>query len=290
VSSNRGITLVLGGIGIKGVANFGVLRAFREHEIPIRRIVSTGLSSIAAAQYSLDMDPVPLVDTISRFFIKHRRDLWGLERIGGIDENAEEILLGGLSYFLRGRLFCRSNIRRVSILSWDLIDPLLSEDFINLKESELSVPIAVSAIDLESGREVLLEEGNIIDRLRVSLSFPGILPPVKLGGRKLVNSSLYCELPLGLITHDDEPVVAVDIPNMVHRPRMKSIIDIVSYVDGLRSWEIKQIMIEKADHLFTLKNLNSFHWGNYILTPRLVSQAYKETTRLVTGLEKLLRY
>jgi NTE family protein len=288
VSSSKGITLVLGGIGIKGVANFGALRAFRDQGIPIRRIISTGLSSIAAAQFSLDMDHVPLVNTISRFFIKHKGDLWGLERVSGLDENEEGILLGGLSYFLRARLFCRSNIRNISILSWDLVDPLLNEDFINFKESELSVPIAVSAIDLESGQEVLIEKGSIVDRLKVSLSFPGILPPVETNGSRLTNSSLYCELPLGLITEDDRPVVAIDIPNTAHQPRIKSIIDVVSYVDELRSCEMKQSILDKADHVITLENLNGFHWGNYILTPRLVSQAYRETTRSLREYEQLL--
>ena len=288
--SNDGITLVLGGIGIKGVANFGTLQAFREQRIPIKKIISTGLSSIASAQYSLNVDPIPLIDHIARFFIKHKGDLWGLERFGGIDENDRGILLGGLSYFLRARLFCRSNIRRISILSWDVIDPLLNKDFINLEKSEPSVPIAVSAIDLESGQEVLLEKGSIIDRLRVSLSFPGILPPVKIDGRKFVNSSLYCELPLGLITDDDKPVVAIDIPNMAHHPRIKSIIDVVSYVDELRSYEMKQIMLNKPDHVFTLKHLDDFHWGNYILAPRLVSQAYKETNGLLQEHNKLFNH
>jgi len=288
VSSSKGITLVLGGMGIKGVANFGVLRAFREQGMPIRKIISTGLSTIAAAQFSLDIDPIPSIDNIARFFIEHERELWGLERISGLHENEEGILFGGLSYFLRARLFCRSNIRNISILSWDLVDPLLDKDFINLKESELSVPIAVSAIDLETGQEVLLEKGNIIDRLKVSLSFPGILPPVDINGRKLTNSSLYCELPLGLITDDDRPVVAIDIPNMAHQPRIKSIIDVVSYVDELRSCEMKQTMLDRADYIFTLENLNSFHWGNYILTPRLVSQAYKETNEFTAKLGKAL--
>ena len=165
---------------------------------------------------------------------------------------------------------------------------MLNEDFINLKESELSVPIAVSAIDLESGQEVLIEKGSIIDRLKVSLSFPGILPPVEINGSRLTNSSLYCELPLGLITEDDRPVVAIDIPNTTHKPRIKSIIDVVSYVDELRSCEMKQSILDKADHVITLENLNGFHWGNYILTPRLVSQAYRETTRSLQEYKQLL--
>jgi len=58
---------------------------------------------------------------------------------------------------------------------------------------------------------------------------------LKFNGRKLTNSNLYCELPLGLITDDDRPVVAIDIPNMANQPRIRSIIDVLSYADDLRS-------------------------------------------------------
>ena len=117
MSSNDGVTLVLGGIGIKGLANFGTLRAFHEQGILIKKIISNGLSSLAAAQYSLNIDPVPLLKRISRFFISHRKELWGLERIGGISDEDGGPFLGGISYFLRARLFCRSNMRRSSVLS-----------------------------------------------------------------------------------------------------------------------------------------------------------------------------
>jgi predicted acylesterase/phospholipase RssA len=166
-------------------------------------------------------------------------------------------------------------------LSWDIAGPLLNESFVNLKQSEPGVPIFVSAIDLESGQEVLLEGGNIVERLKVSLASPGILPPIEMGARKLVDSSLYCELPLGLISDDDRPVVAVDIPNAKHEPRLRSIIDVLSYADELRGQEIKRIMLDKADHVLTLRSPGSFHWGNYILAPRLVRQAYKETHGLL---------
>jgi len=274
--SNRGITLVLGGIGIKGVAHFGTLRALCERGIPIRKIVCTGLSSIAAAQHSLNMDPIPIMKHVARFFLEHKGKLWALERFGGINENNEGVLLPGLSYYLRARTFCRSNMRKISILSWNMIDELLKSDFFRWKDKEPRAPIAVSAIDLEEGREVLLNKGSIIDKLRVSLSFPGILPPVKFDGRLLVNSSLYCELPLGLLSDEDRPIVAIDIPNGSNQLRLKSIIDILAYIDELRGHEIKQFMLNKPDHIFTLYNLQDFHWGNYILMPKLASIAYRQ--------------
>lgn len=281
---NRDITLVLGGIGIKGVANFGVLRAFREYRVPVRKIISTGLSSVAALQYAAGMDPFSLVNSITRFFIRHEKELWGLGKIGGIEDG---IATRGFSYFLRARLFCKSNVRRISILTWDKLDTILKDHFSSIEGNSSEVKVAVSAIDLENDSEVLLEKENNIERLKVSLSFPGILPPVEIDGKRYINSSLFCELPLGTISDNDRPIVAVDIPSKVQQPRIRSLIDVMSYADEARSCRMKEIMLQKADHIITLDNLEGFHWGDFIHTPRLVQQAYRETSELIanTGLE-----
>jgi len=275
----KDITLVLGGIGIKGVANFGVLRAFREHNIPVRKIVSTGISSVAALQHSTGMDPFSLVKSITRFFIRYEKELWGLGKIGGIEEGMET---RGFSYFLRARLFCRSNIRRVSILTWDKLDSILKEYFENIEVNGSGVTVAVSAIDLDNDREVLLEKEKAIERLRVSLSFPGILPPVEIDGKRYINSSLYCELPLGAISDNDRPVVAIDIPGKIQRPRIRSLIDVMSYADETRSFAMKEIMLKKADHIITLNGIKGFHWGDFLHMPKLVQQAYRETGELIS--------
>lgn len=275
---SKDITLVLGGIGIKGVANFGVLRAFREHNVPVRKIITTGLSSVAALQHSSGMEPFSLVNSITRFFIRHERKLWGLGKIGGVEEG---IATREFSYFLRARLFCRSNIRRMSILTWDKLDPILKDHFANIEKTSLDVTIAVSAIDLDNDRVMLLEKENLIERLKVGLSFPGILPPVEINGKRYINSSLYCELPLGTVSENDRPVVAVDIPSRVEQPIIRSLIDVMSYADEARSCAIKEIMLQKADHVITLNSLRNFHWGNFIQTPRLAQQAYRETSELL---------
>jgi len=282
-----GVTLVLGGIGVKGVASVGTLQALLKNKTKIKRIVAAGLSAVAAAQFALGRDLNLLTDHLVRFFTEHQRQLWGLERFSGIARSDRRRVVESLSYFLRERLFCKANFTRLSILSWDLIEGELQDFFGNATFSELRLPLAISAMDLKRGTEVLLEEGSLVDRLKAGFAFPGLFPPVRIEHQELVSSTLYCELPLGRLDEVDHPIVAIDIPGSVSLEHPRSIIDALARVDELRSVAIKRILLAKADRVFCLEGLREFKWVNYDKIPQLISQAYQEMDNLLCSCSDL---
>lgn len=61
---------------------------------------------------------------------------------------------------------------------------------------ELAVPFGVIATDLATGQAVMLDRGSLGPAVRASIAIPGLLPPVRLDGRWLVDGSLSADLPL----------------------------------------------------------------------------------------------
>jgi NTE family protein len=59
-------------------------------------------------------------------------------------------------------------------------------------------PFAAVATDLQTGREVWLREGPIVDAVRASISIPGILSPVRHAGRWLVDGGLVNPVPISV--------------------------------------------------------------------------------------------
>ena len=278
---HKGITLVLGGIGIKGVANIGTLRAVREHKVKIKRIVASGISALAAAQFALGRDLELLTDQLIPFFTEHQRQLWVLDRLSGLPQSDRRRIVGSYSYFLRARLFCKDCLTRISILSWESVQSVL-EEFLGISDSsDLEVPLSISAIDIGQGTEVLLDEEKLIDRLKAGIAFPGLFPPVLIGKQELVSSTLYCELPLGRLTEIDSPVVTIDIPISAPTRYPKSVIDALAQVDEIRSSAIKQRLLTKADAILSLDSLRRFQLGSYEQISELVSLAYQEMERLL---------
>jgi len=278
---SEGITLVLGGLGIKGVSSIGILQSIRDHNIKVKRIVATGIGSIAGAQYALGNNLSALTDYLVNFFTENHKNLWGLEYFGGVLQTRRKGVLESFNYFLRERLYCQANLTRISILPWDIIDNFFQELFGNHTFEELGIPLTISTIDLVAGNEYLIKSGLLAEKLKAGIAFPGLFSPVDICNHKLVSSTLFCELPLDSLQDEDQPIVAFDIPIIDTKRVPESLIELIAITDDIRANEIKKHLLCKASHVFTLQSLRRFRWGNYKQIPHLIDYARQNTDTLL---------
>ena len=68
----------------------------------------------------------------------------------------------------------------------------------NLTFDELNYPLAMQAVDLRSGTEHTLQEGNVLDAVMATSAFPGVFPPVELHDCQLVDGGVLNNLPAEL--------------------------------------------------------------------------------------------
>lgn len=278
---SKAITLVLGGMGVKGVASIGILQSLHNHNIKIKRIIASGISGLVSGQYALGTDLNVLTDEFTQFFEKNHRNLWGLEELSGLFQGRRSRALESLSYFLRERLYCNANLQRFSVLPWNTIDPQIKRFFRDNTFYDLKVPLAISAIDLKQGREVLLNKGSLYESMKASIAFPGLFTPIRMADMELVSSTLYCELPLLSINEKDMPVLAIDIPNAPPRHNLHSLLEIVALTDDIRNSAIKERLLEKVAYVLRLESMKKYRWGNYRQIPLMVNSARQETDKLL---------
>jgi len=90
------------------------------------------------------------------------------------------------------------------------------EHFVNRDFSELQIPFACVATDLESGREIWLREGNVARAVRASIALPGLFTPVPHNGGFLVDGALVNPVPVSLCrANEADIVIAVDLTSDV---------------------------------------------------------------------------
>jgi NTE family protein len=279
-----GITLVLGGLGLKGVSHIGTLQAFEEHRIKINRIAVAGSCTLVAFQYALSRDLNALSEHFIRFFNQNDRYLWGLERLAGASHSRNRRVRDSLTYFLRERLYCQGSFKKISLLEWDRFEEDILNYFGDLTFSDLQLPVSVSSIDLTEGKEILIENGDLADAIKAGIAFPGLFPPAMINHREHVSSTFFCELPLNsLKAPSGDPVVVIDIP-AARTPRPPStIIETLARVDEIRSRAIKQELLKKADIVFTLEELARYPWGDYRHIPWQIFRAHHEMDVLLTS-------
>lgn len=277
---DKGITLILGGIGVKGVANIGALQSVREHKIMVKRIIASGTSSLVAAQFALGGDLDSLTNYFARFFNKNKWHLWGLEQLGGLQAHRTK---RNFSYFLRGVAFTKDNINKISALSWDSVEGYFNEVFGKKKNSDLQIPLAISCIDLNMGKEVLVQNEDLLDSLKASIAFPGLFPPVSIGGHEMVSSSLYCEWPFWGLKEAWRPFVVIDIPSVLTTDKPSSAVEILADIDRMRRAVIKDKLLHRADRIIHLESLKH-RWESYDQIPKLVSIAYRNMNERLDSL------
>ncbi len=273
------VTLVLGGLGVKGVASIGILQALHTHNIDVKKIYAAGASALVAGQYAMGKSPDELTDLFVQFFDGNHNALWGMEQISGLFQTQRRRIIDSFGYFLHERLYCRANLKRISILDWNIVEPLISGVFGDTTFSDLKTPISISTVDLDAKRLFIIDRGKLSNAMKAGIAFPGLFPPVIFDKRQLVSSTLCCELPLEAITKADSPVLAIDFPTTLTHQRPSNLLEIIARTTEIRSNAIKNRLLEKADYVIRLEGMNRYRWGSYRRIPGMIQHAREETAR-----------
>lgn len=181
------VTLALGGGGVKGYAHIGVLRHLERCGIKIRAIAGTSAGGLFGAIYSAgfkygEMDNVIQKLDQSKFYKRLPGDGPSLLGLGGVI-NLLEDLLGDMTF------------------------------------ADLTIPMAMTAVDLETGQHVILNEGRVVDAILATIALPGIFPPRQLNGRLLVDGGVVDPVPIGVAR---EMAPAVPVVAVVLTPKMRN--------------------------------------------------------------------
>jgi NTE family protein len=176
------IGLVLGGGAARGWAHIGAIRALHDAGIKPDVVCGTSIGALVAAVYANgDLDW--LEEWVSRLTWQTVLRLLDLRISGG--------LLGG---------------RKVI--------EVFAKQFNGRAINELQMPFGAVATELDTGREIWLQDGSVVDAVRASIAIPGIFTPVWHDGVWLVDGGLCNPVPVSVARGmRADCVIAVDLNN-----------------------------------------------------------------------------
>jgi NTE family protein len=170
IGGKRTIGLALSGGAARGLAHIGVLRVLREEGIPIDMVAGTSAGAVMGAVYASGQDVERMVE--------HALDA-GWKRLAPlIDPSFPK------TGFIKGRKITR------------LLSSYVGG---NIKFSDLKIPFACVATDIDTGEEVVIKSGLVLEALRATISIPGIFTVVKREGRHLVDGGLTTPVPVHVV-------------------------------------------------------------------------------------------
>ena len=213
VAERPRIGLVLGGGGARGAAHIGVLKELERHRIPIDAIAGTSMGAVVGGLYASGKSPAELeaivasldwVDALSDE--PPRRDLSFRRK----QDDAKYPI--NLELGLRdGELLLPMGVvqgQKLDLILRDLtIDVSHVSDF-----DDLPVPFRAIATDIEKGEAHIMDQGDLAQAIRASMSVPGIFAPTNLDGRLLVDGGVMANLPIDVMREMNvDIIIAVDV-------------------------------------------------------------------------------
>ena len=178
--AGRSVGIVLSGGGARAFAHIGVLDEFAAAGIEIDRVGGCSMGALLGAMYAIGMEP-------------------------------DEIDARCYEEWVRRRPLTDYRIPRHSLIKGERITAMLARNLPGLVEDCERDFFCVSA-DLVSGDLVVHRRNVLYGMVGASMSLPGLVEPVRLDGRMLVDGGVLNNLPVDVMAERDEgPVVAVDV-------------------------------------------------------------------------------
>jgi NTE family protein len=173
------VGLALGSGGLRGLAHIGVLKVLMRENIPIDMVAGCSIGSLIGALFCAGMDP----ETMCKLGRHLNRSYW-------LDFVVPKMgLVGGDKLLETVRLLTK-----------------------RLSFEQLKIPLAVVATDINEGREVVFESGDIASAVRASISVPGIFVPYQIDNKVLVDGAVLNPTPIDIARQmGADVVIAVDI-------------------------------------------------------------------------------
>jgi NTE family protein len=165
------VGLALGSGAARGLAHIGVLKALKEAAIPVDIVAGTSMGAVIGACYAKEGD----IATVEDIALKT-----GWTEVARLLDPHFGSLRKGL---IRGQ--------RIEELLCSLIGDVEFRD--------LRMPFATVATDVNTGEEVVIREGSVIEAVRASISIPGVFVPVTLEAKCLVDGGIIDPVPVNVL-------------------------------------------------------------------------------------------
>ena len=181
VLTGQSVGLVLSGGGARAYAHAGVIRALREHGVPVDFIGGASMGAMIGAGLAIGWDDAEMQRRMHEAFVDS----------SPIRDIAFPIL---------------------SLSRGHIVAQRLEEHFGDLQIEDLPIPFFCVSSNLTTGAYHLHRRGLLCRALRASIALPGVLPPVTEGNDVLVDGAVMKNLPSDLMhAFQLGPIIGVDV-------------------------------------------------------------------------------
>lgn len=184
----RSVSLVLGSGGARGLAHIGVIRWLEEEGYRIASIAGCSIGALVGGLHAAGK-----LAAYEHWLVKlSRRGLLALVDV---------------------------TLPRTGLIAGDKLAEVLRDLIGDVAIEVLPIRFTAVATNIETGREVWLTRGPLLEAIRASIAIPVLFPPYRLNGGLLVDGGILNPVPIAPTLSDDTDLtIAINVSGQVQLP------------------------------------------------------------------------
>jgi len=225
------LVLVLGAGGARGLSHIVVLEALDELGLKPAIIAGSSIGAIIGAAFAAGLPGAALREHVLTTFSDRPR----------VIRRLLDARVGKLTDLFRG-------LGNPVLIDGERLLDLFWPEAVPDRFEQLAIPFVACAADYHLQTEVLIDKGALTPAVAASLAIPGLVRPVLLDGRVLVDGGAIDPLPYRRLLAPGRIVVAIDTsaPTTMSELRIPEPLEAMVGVSQLLSRSIVQRMIESS--------------------------------------------
>jgi len=247
IRRNRKIGLALGSGAALGSAHIGVLKAFDELNLKISYISGNSIGSVVASLFA---------------FGKNWQD------IKNIAINMNWVETSNLS------------ISKYGLFNNKKLGDKIIESIGNKNFNESNIPLFITASDLNTGKKIILKDGNVPKAVMASSAIPNIFKPVEINDKLLADGGIVENVPISAIKNKADIVIGVNLNTNRSFKKPTNWFDVLSNTYSILINNINKTSINDAN-LIIEPNLNEFNLFDTKNTETLIDKGYDESIKVL---------
>jgi len=283
--------IALGGGGVRGLANIGVLMAMEEKGLRPDIVTGTSMGAIVGSVYASNKSALETRDVITGYlssedFLKKAQRL-------NLSSDLDKGFFDGIYEKGRKGYFYYRTLFRKSVVSPEAFFSELDAIIPDKSFSELDLPFACVALDLISGYTWILHSGPVRPAVKASSAVPGILPPVEIEGKRFVDGGWVESVPISAARFlKADFVVGVDVSRDIvsidYEKEIKNSLDIIFRADDIARSIMNTYRISEADFVIH-PEVGSASWSDFENLEDYITRGYHATRERISSLKKAMR-
>jgi NTE family protein len=191
----KSFALALGAGGARGLAHIAIIEALDEMDVRPAAIAGSSIGAVIGAGYAAGLSG----RAMRRHLISLAHDRGEVMRrvMAARAVALSEIFSAGF-----GNPFVTDPLKFYDGFLGELLPP----DF-----AALTIPLSVIATDLRVRESLVLRQGPLRPAVAASMAIPGLVQPLEVNGRVLIDGGVTDPLPFGCLRGSADLIVAVDV-------------------------------------------------------------------------------